>query len=156
MIANPFPLIHVYVLLLEMARFRIKQIGLALSLVTSLLVGHAAAVCMCSHHEPQKAPQADCHSSHTEGPEAASVGAATTFDADCICLAQGVTPSTAAKSINKKFKSKDLATGSAERASDFKLVAVVEHPHPLPGFHKKLSYSNTLETLLPSRAPPRL
>ena len=138
-----------------MTRFRIKQVGLALSLMASLVVGHAAEPCACSHHEQVKTIEADCHSRHDQTPSAAVAEDGTALDTDCTCVVQRATPYASAKSANKKFKSKDFAAGSGELAG-VEFVAIVNFIKPLPELENNLSYSNALRSLLPARAPPRL
>ena len=138
------------------ARFRIKQIGLALSLMASLVVGHAAAACACSHHEQVETVKTDCHSHRDQKPKVPVADGGIAFDKNCICVVQRATPYASTKSANKKFKSKDFAAGSREPASGIEFVLDPKFIEPLPELASNLSYSNTLRALLPVRAPPRL
>ena len=139
-----------------MTRFRIKQVGLALSLIASLVVGHAAAACACSHHEQVKTVETDCHSHQDQNPTIPITDGGTAFDTDCICVVQRAIPYASAKSASKKFKSKDFAAGSQELGSGIEFVVYLKFIEPLPELDDNLSYSNTLRALLPVRAPPRL
>ncbi len=139
-----------------MTRFRIRQVGLALSLMASLVVGHAAAACACSHHEQVKTVETACHSHQDQDPTIPTTDGASAFDRDCICVVQRATPYAFTKSANKKFKSKDFAGGSQELGSGIEFVVKLTFIEPLPNLDDDLSYSNTLRALLPVRAPPRL
>jgi hypothetical protein len=140
----------------QMTRFRIKQVGFALSLMASLVVGHAAAACACSHHEQVKTVETDCHSHQDQSPKLPIADGGTAFDRDCTCVVQRATPYASAKSANKKFKAKDPGAGSGEPATGIEFVVNLKFKEPLPELDNNLSYSNTLTALLPVRAPPRL
>jgi len=139
------------------ARFR--KISLALSLIASLLAGHASATCICSHHQLQESEKADCHSHHHDDEAANSVVPGTSdtaVDTGCVCLIEPSTPSASARSAKKDFPSTDLAGTNAHIASALKPIEVAKLTGSLPGFENDLSHSRTARTLLPSRAPPRL
>ncbi|MEP6703265.1 MAG: hypothetical protein ABJB34_00505 [Acidobacteriota bacterium] len=139
-----------------MMGFQFKQIILALSLMASLVIGHASAACTCSHDEPATIDDADCHSHHTASHEFDLPDAdASALDNECTCVAQP-TPYGPANSVNKEFKSKDLAAAAVRRGADAEFVTTSILTAPAPELANNLSYSNTLRSLLPSRAPPRL
>ena len=138
--------------------FRIKQIGLALCLMMSLLIGHASA-CACSHHVEKKTVESsDCHSQHKKD-NAQTVDAVNDGDAcdtNCICLTDQAAPYVAANAVNKNFYGDSAAADAEQVVSDGESQAVPSHAVVLLEFVSDLSYSNTLKSLLPSRAPPRL
>lgn len=138
--------------------FRIKQIGLALCLVMSLLIGHASA-CACSHHVEKKAVEtSDCHS-HQETAEAQTVEAdndSNACDTDCVCLTGQPSPYIAANPISKKFNTTDAAVNAEEVVSSIEFFTAIAYANSSSEFVNDLSYSNILKSLLPARAPPRL
>jgi hypothetical protein len=138
--------------------FRIKQIGLALCLMMSLLIGHASA-CMCSHHVEKKVIESsDCHSQgetvKTETAATADEGNA--CDTSCVCSTEQFSPYVASNSVSKKFMAADETANSAQAFSDIEFRAATAYVESATEFANDLSYSNTLKSLLPSRAPPRL
>lgn len=140
-----------------MMSFRLKQIGLALCLVASLLVGSASA-CMCSHHEDKaKSTEISCHGVNHESVEKVEhpiTGNA--FEGDCICFVNQPAPFIVSKSESKKLKADKDSANSHQGVHDLEFVAAsVVHLEP-PALDRDLSYSNVLQALLPSRAPPRL
>ena len=135
--------------------FRIKRIGLALCLMMSLLIGHASA-CVCSHHVEKKAVESsDCHSLHESAQMVEDAGDGNVCDPGCVCVTEQSSPYAASKSPSKKFKSNDKPARSQQAIShiEFAVTANTELP---PEFVNDLSYSDTLKSLLPARAPPRL
>ena len=139
------------------ARFR--KISLALSLMASLLVGHASAVCVCTHHQLRESDKVDCHSQHHDDEASNSLvpgSPASAVDTVCVCLIEPSTPSASARSVKKDFQSTDLGGANERIASDLKSIEVAKLTGYLPGFENDISYSRTARTLLPSRAPPRL
>jgi hypothetical protein len=136
--------------------FHFKQIGLALCLVASLLVGSASA-CTCSHHqEKAKSSETSCHSSDHESAENVE-GSVTgdVVDVNCVCFVQPP-PSIVSKSESKKQKTDKSVSNSDRVVPDLEFV-FTESVHLSPsGFDRDSSYSTVLESLLPARAPPRL
>lgn len=144
---------RVYVSLRVKMIFRVKQIGLALCLMMSLLIGHASA-CACSHHVEKKAVEtSDCHSATAETVETSNDGNA--CDTSCICATDQPSTYLAANSISKKSNIADAAEKIEPVVFNIELRAS-SYTEVSPEFISDLSYSNTLKSLLPSRAPPRL
>ncbi|MEQ1922126.1 MAG: hypothetical protein ABL952_06425 [Pyrinomonadaceae bacterium] len=138
-----------------MGTFRLKQIGLVLCLMASLLTAVPAA-CACSHHEETKAVETDCHSQHETAKPAEAVETGSAIDESCVCAVVQRTPVVASKTLGKDLKAGDAVAVIDETAADFAFVAVLSS-HVAPAISAKdLSYSSTLRSLLPARAPPRL
>ncbi len=136
--------------------YKLKRIGLALTLMASLLVGSGAA-CPCSHHhEEAEAAETSCHGSYhgMENAEASTEGDA--VDAVCVCFVNQSSPAIASKSESKKLKSGKSTSNSDRLIPDFEHVTTIAIQQSSPEFGQALSYSNALRSLLPSRAPPRL
>lgn len=140
-----------------MKNLRLKQIGLAIWLMASLLVGSASA-CMCTHHqEKTEAAETSCHGSHQESVEKVeSPITGNAFEVDCICFVNQATPFIVSKSESKKHKAHKSFSNSDQALSDLKFVTAKVVHLPLPEFSRDLSYSSVLESLVPARAPPRL
>lgn len=141
-----------------MTSFRLKQIAFVLCLMASLLTASPAA-CVCSHHEETKAAESDCHSQHesTESPEATQAPeAVNVIDVDCISVVDRREPFAASKSVNKELKPFDAVSDPEQLVSVPKFASVETLTHSTPEFSSDLSYANTLRSLLPARAPPRL
>jgi len=135
--------------------FRLKQMGLALCLMASLLISHAS-VCTCSHHEESKTSELDCHSHHEASETVEIVIDGDVCDTGCICTVEQTSPYAASSSPGKEFKSSETATGFAQTVADLEFVTILKLGKSKPYFVNDLSYSYTLKSLLPSRAPPRL
>jgi hypothetical protein len=136
---------------------RIKQIGLTLCAMMSLLVGHVSA-CACAHHIEKKVIESSSCHLHHDVAEAQTVEASNdsnACDPTCVCLSEQPSPYIAANPISKKFNAPDAA-GSARVVSSAEFRAVVTYADSSFEHVADLSYSNTLKSLLPSRAPPRL
>lgn len=144
----------------QMGIFRFKQIGLAACLMASLLVGSASA-CMCSHHEVKKTSvKTSCHGVVHETVETATTAETTgngnAIATNCTCPASRTAPYVASKSESEKSKGvKDKAVSSAV-ASVPVLIAADSQEIAVLDLDGQLSYSSTLKSLLPARAPPRL
>jgi hypothetical protein len=140
-----------------MINFRLKQIGLALCLMASLLVGSASA-CMCSHHqEKTKSSETSCHGNSHEQPveniETPTDGDA--VDVDCVCFVNQPQPLFASKSEAKKVKiDRDFAILSP-LLMDRDLIPLVTTTS-LPATVRLDTYKHVFERAKPSRAPPRL
>lgn len=136
--------------------FRLKQIGLSLCLIASLLVGSASA-CACAHHqETEKAEEISCHGSGHEKPDVVEVPAGTpAFDADCLCLVAQPAPVIVSKSETKKTKAAS-ETAETPKVSLAKFISVSSANSPPPETVRHFARSRILESLLPARAPPRL
>ena len=77
-------------------------------------------------------------------------------DDSCICAVDQRSPYVASKSESKELKSKNGIANAALIIPDLRFVAVSTFRSFSPDFSNDLSYSSTLKSLLPSRAPPRL
>ena len=131
----------------------VKHIGLALCLMMTLIIGNVSA-CACSHHVEKKALETfDCHSTTAESVGTSNDGNA--CDTSCVCATNQPSTSAAASSISNKSNITDAAEKIEPVAFNIELGvgAYAEVPSE---FANDLSYSNTLKSLLPSRAPPRL
>ena len=151
-------------MMVPMTTPRLKKIGLALCLMVSLFVGQSAAACACSHHEPvKKVAESDCHSHRGKSPASAKdipdtkdSENATSIATDCTCFVQSATPIVAVQQTNKKSKSKHSTAGLLLPASEINSFLAVHAGASLSASDDPISYSNTLASLRPSRAPPRL
>ena len=132
---------------------KLKQIGLALCLMASLLIGSASA-CTCSHHhEKTKSAEMSCHGSHEEAVVETN---SSTVEAGCVCFVNQPTPGVVSKSENKKFQDDNSRLDPAPVVPDLDFAASASLQHLSPEFDRTVSYSNALRSLLPARAPPRL
>ena len=138
-----------------MTSFKLKQIGLALCLMASLLTASPAA-CTCSHHEETKALENDCHSHHETAETIETSVESDTVDVDCVCFVNLPSPSVISKSASKELRSNDAVSNAEQVITDLEFIAVTKLVLSSPEFGNNLSYSNTLKALLPARAPPRL
>jgi hypothetical protein len=123
--------------------------------MASLLIGHASA-CACSHHDEPQTAEAGCHSHHETTEAVEVVSDADVCDTGCVCFVDQPSPFANSKAPTREFKASDEIAKAAEFLPDLDLVAITAHTESSPGFVKNLSYSSTLKSLLPSRAPPRL
>lgn len=138
-----------------MVSFKLKQIGLALCLMVSLLTASPAA-CTCSHPEEAQTGDSECHSHHEETENLEPLGDGVSADDSCICAVDQRSPYIASKSESKELKSKNGIANAEQIIPDLRFVAVTTFYSVSPDFSNDLSYSNALKSLLPSRAPPRL
>lgn len=138
-----------------MTGFRIKQIGLALGLMMSMLIGHASA-CTCSRHVDSQAADPDCRSQHTSTETVGAAGHGSVCEAECICLVNRPSPYAASKRPGKEFNAHDQPAGAGHVLPAIEVLAAPGYVPPASEFVNDLSYSTTLKSLLPSRAPPRL
>lgn len=138
-----------------MRTFRIKQIGLVLCLMASLLTAVPAA-CTCSHHEETKAVETDCHSQHEAINPIETAETGNAINESCVCAVAQRAPLAASRSLSKDLKVSDPAAHSDEFATDFEFVAAASFYVAPAMSGNDLSYSSTLRSLLPARAPPRL
>lgn len=138
-----------------MVSFRLKQIGLALCLMVSLLTASPAA-CTCSHPEEAKTSDSQCRSQHEASENIETSGAGVAVNDSCICAVDQREPFTASKSESKELKPAKAIANVQQIIPDLRFVAVSTFPSFAPEFSNNLSYSSTLRSLLPSRAPPRL
>lgn len=138
-----------------MTSVRLKQIGLAICLMASLLTA-APAACTCSHHETPDAVETDCHSSHEAAETTQASQDLDAVDQACVCVAADRAPILASKSVSKNLRSQDAAPGPIQVAFVPEFVAVATPGSARPEVANDLSYLNTLNRLLPARAPPRL
>lgn len=139
----------------KMLALKIKQIGLVLCVMAAILTASPAA-CTCSHHEETNATESDCHSHHesAETTETAETGNA--VDDSCVCAIDQRLPSVASTTVGKELKSSEAVVPSNQNVGDLEFVAIATFHVALPTLTNDLSYSSTLKSFLPARAPPRL
>ena len=137
-----------------MVRLRLLQIGLAICLMASLLTASPAA-CTCPH-PPEAETSDECKAHHEETGNVDTTDAGITADDTCVCTVDQRSPSVASKSESKDLDSKDGIANAHQLTQDLEFVAVYAYQQPTPLSAHSLSYSSTLKSLLPSRAPPRL
>lgn len=138
-----------------MMSFRLKQIGLAVWLMASLLVGSASA-CTCSHHQETAAASEDsCHSSHQYSVENGE-HSVTSLDVDCVCFVNAPSPFAVAKSDNKPLGTSDSVSTSDQIIPDFEFRSIPTIQAPKPEYARKFPDSTDYQAFKPSRAPPRL
>lgn len=138
-------------------RFRFKKIGLALSLMVSLVAGHASARCICSHHQLDQATETDCHSHHDSDASIESLKPAhAAAGPGCVCVVEASTPFASTRSAKKDLGSTDLGALGDCIFADIASAEATKLTTTPAGFENNFSYSYTLRSLLPSRAPPRL
>jgi len=135
-----------------MTSFRLKQIALVLFVMASLLSASPAA-CACSHHEETKAVESDCHSQHGSAQASEIVKV---IDESCVCVAYQRQPFAVSKSANKELKAVDAVSEPDTVVSVPEFAALVIRGSSTPGYASDDLHSNTLRSLLPARAPPRL
>jgi len=138
-----------------MTGYKLKQIGAALCLIATLLIGSASA-CTCSHHE--ETPQAhelSCHGSHHETTVNTSA-TGNSVEAGCVCFVNQPTPAVVSKSESNKSKTDKSISKSDQPVPAIEFGAAAAVQHVSLEFDRTLSYSNVLRSLLPARAPPRL
>lgn len=143
---------------MKMTSYKLKQIGLVLCLMASLLFGSASA-CPCSHHEEKaKTPETSCHGSNHEmmAEMAEAASDANAVDAGCVCAVNQPTPAVTSKSESKSFTVDQNISTPAQVVPEFEFVAIALIQHVPSESDRTLLYSNTLRSLLPARAPPRL
>lgn len=138
-----------------MNAFRLRQIGLALCLMASLLTASPAA-CACAHHEETKAVETDCHSHHESAKVSETAETGNSVDVACVCVVDPRSPLVVSTTVGKELKAPDAIAPSSYLAPDLEFVAATTFHVVQPTLDKDLSYSSTLKSLLPSRAPPRL
>lgn len=137
--------------------FRLKQIGLALFLMTSLLVAGVSA-CTCSHHQETAESFHDLgHGSHGESIENAkhSLPRASSDD-EYVCVANVRAQSVLAKSDIKELKVSESISNSDQVMPDPEFLAVSTVQAPKSEYAGNFSYSTDYQAFRPSRAPPRL
>jgi len=138
--------------------FKIRQIGLALCLMASLAVGHISA-CTCSHHAPAKKVEPEtggCRSHHKAAETVEALSDASVCDAGCVCFVEQPSPVVASKSPSKEINSSDENVEPEQIINGVEFVAISSYRAPTYDRTSDLSYLNTLKSLLPARAPPRL
>ncbi len=139
-----------------MSTFRLRQIGLVLCLMASMLAAVPAA-CACSHHEETKVVETDCHSQHETSKPAETVETGIAVDESCVCAVAQRTPFvTTSKTFSKDLKAGDAVALADKKESDFAFVAATSFYVAPPISTNNLLFSSTLRSLLPARAPPRL
>jgi hypothetical protein len=134
----------------------LKQICVALCLMASLAVGHIS-ICTCSHHErPKVVEESACHSHHQKADKVEVASDANACDSDCTCAVQQPSPVVASKSPSKDIKSSEEILEPEQIVVAVEFVAISTYRQPPSDLASGLSHLNTLKSLLPSRAPPRL
>ncbi len=123
--------------------------------MASLLVGSGSAR-TCSHREEAKASEHDGHSHHESVGYVQISETGNAIDDSCICAVDQRSPYVVSKSESKKLKSNDAISNTDQVIPDLEFVAVTRSGESSSVFTHDLSYPNTLKSLLPSRAPPRL
>ena len=127
-----------------------------LILACSLLFASDIAACACSHHVEKEPVKADCHS-HAPTTEATQVKTDENIcDKTCICAVGQLSPYIASIAPSKEFKPFDELAKPTQGLIEIEFVALKGYTESSPDFVNDLSYSTTLKSLLPSRAPPRL
>ena len=124
-------------------------------LVASLLTASPAA-CTCSQYEEPVGSENECHSRHEAEASVEASETATLGGESCICIIDHRTPCVATKSETKELKSKTQLYYLEQLSTTFEPSSVNIVKSSLPFVANDSSYSNTLRSLLPSRAPPRL
>jgi hypothetical protein len=137
-----------------MARFKFRQIGLALCLMASLLVVHVSA-CTCAHHESAEPVETDCHSHHGSHESVVVGNHEAMVDDECICVVDQASPYLTSPG-SKQVRTNDEIESMVSFVPVARTVGIASPQAPLPSIDNQPSYSYTLESLLPSRAPPRL
>lgn len=122
--------------------------------MASLLTASSAA-CTCTHHEQAKSSD-ECRSHHEDAENTEVSESGVSIDDSCICALDQSTPYTASKPESKELKSNNDVANARQLIPDLEFVAISTFQQSSPEFINNLSYSSTLESLLPSRAPPRL
>jgi len=131
-----------------MTSFRLKQIGLALCLMMSLLIGHASA-CTCPHHAENEAVESDCHSHHGSAEMAEAVDDADACDTSCICFVEQPSPYVASQSPSREFKANDALAKTAQVIPEIEILAVA-------GFARSSPSSPVTFPIQYSKVPPAL
>ena len=134
---------------------RIKYMLINLGLITSLLLLHVSA-CLCSTHVEKEAVESDCHTTSEIAQTRGTDDNAAFCDSGCVCAIDQSVQERASNSPSKEFGTIDNLAGPTQIQPEIEFVAVVETFPSASEFVNNLSYSSTLRSLLPSRAPPRL
>ncbi len=140
-----------------MLSFKLKQIGLALCLMASLLIGHASA-CTCTHQE-ENSGAAETFSPHSDGSIEETTAAGSTgnaVDDDCICSVDPPPPVVVSRPETSPHQNDNNAEIAAATLSALEFAAVSVSDTPELAFVCTRSTSRDLDALLPARAPPRL
>lgn len=111
--------------------------------------------CACSHHVEKIIVEADCHSHQTTEATQAN-GNESVCDKSCICAVGQLSVYVASKAPSKELKPIDEQAKPAKVLAETEFVAINGYTEPPSDFVKNVSYSSTLSSLLPARAPPRL
>ena len=140
-----------------MMSFRLKQIGLALCLVASLLIGSGSACTCSSHKETAEASSDSCRNLHEKafGNEQYSIESAS-MDVDCVCVANVPSPSFIGKRNINELKVIESIANSDQLTRDPEFHAISVRQAPKPEYARNFSYSTDYQAFRPSRAPPRL
>ena len=120
--------------------------------MASLLTASSSA-CICSRHEETETVEVDCHSHHESSDF--DIKQTNAFDEGCACSVEQPLPRLGSKTENNDLKINSVLK-TEQALLDLKFVAVGVFYTLSPDFTRRLSYSNTLKSLIPARAPPRL
>lgn len=132
----------------------IRQMFLVI-LACASLVASSVAACACSHHVQKITVKNDCHGHNQKTEAAQAKGDVNDFDKICICFVGQQSPYIASRASGKDFKS-NVEPAKPGHIIETEIIAVSFSIESLPDFISDVSYSSTLSSLLPSRAPPRL
>ena len=138
-----------------MILFRLKHVTFAVLLLASLLTTVPAA-CTCSQPGSSVASKGDYPSHHEAEPRAEVSGTANFTGGSSCCIIDQRSPCVSSKLETKEPKSNAPLCHSERISIAFERAAINIVDLSLPIFTRGLSYSTTLRSLLPSRAPPRL
>lgn len=138
-----------------MTGFRLKQIALVLFVMASLLTASPAA-CACSHHEEAATVESDCHSQHGSTETTQAESNVNVIDESCVCVVAQREPFAASRSASKELKAVDAVSKPEQVIPISEFVAVAIRGTTTTGSASDDFRSNTLRSLFPARAPPRL
>lgn len=131
---------------------RFGQILLALCLTTSLLMASSPACCC----PPPQGPDAASETHKETGKIAKASTDANVFADEYTCAIQQSPLYLTAKSPTKELRSTDSVAKLEPLIANVEFSAVTAHQESTVQSRNDLSYSSTLKSLLPPRAPPRL
>ena len=140
-------------------KLRVKQIGLTLCLIASLLVGSASA-CACGHHQDAqklKTEPISCHRASHESTKAETAdNGQPLLGENCTCSFATVDAAIVTKSETKRSKA-----GRSAAAENGQVVEIETTPGEIASaepraFSTLYFYSAYFPRSGPSRAPPRL
>jgi hypothetical protein len=138
----------------QMLSLKLKQVGLVLCVMLSLLAAGPSA-CACSHHESPESPVADCHSHQAQREVTAAASPDNGVGQQCSCVAAQQSRFVASRFASKELKPElSPAAGATSVAVAFANITLASSHDDFLGDGG--SYSGSRRYLLRSRAPPRL